>query len=120
MSLTAEQLRRIRKWYYALVAIDNGVLDIDDVMLMEDLDAMIVAAEASGQVRTRSWRSVGSQVAIQFRTDRPNKVWLHTDLGWVPLSNAPDDEQGAEDFAVKMAADCELDEDDETTARSFL
>lgn len=63
--------------------------------------------------RTRYWYSdQGSSTAVQFRTDADPMVYLHCNLGWVPIGNAPRDEAGAELFAEEIAAGYRLVESD--------
>jgi len=67
--------------------------------------------------RTRFWSSPDTTTCIQFRTDTDPKVWIHTNLGWVPIGNTPDDAGAAEAFAVDVAAGYKLEEASEDTAR---
>lgn len=44
-------------------------------------------------VRTRLWESPNG-----------SSTWLHSNLGWLPISNTPADELTAEQFAEQTAA----------------
>ena len=42
--------------------------------------------------RTRYWASDhGSDTAVQFRTDVEPEVWMHTNMGWVPIGNCAEE-----------------------------
>lgn len=70
--------------------------------------------------RTRCWYSdQGSSTMVQFRTDLTPMVWMHTNIGWVGVSNAPTDEAKAEQFAVELATGYELKEHDRESAEHF-
>lgn len=58
--------------------------------------------------RTRCWESRDSSTVVQFRTDVEPKVWMHTNIGWLPIGNTPDNEVEAEAFAVECAAGYKL------------
>ncbi len=69
--------------------------------------------------RTRLWESeTGSSTAVQFRTDREPMVWMHTNLGWIAIGNAPTDQAEAEKFAEECAAGYGLKES--TGARAYF
>lgn len=71
-------------------------------------------------MRTRLWESNGgSSTCVQFRTDTEPKVWLHTNLGWVPIGNSPAEESEAEKFAVELADGYQLVEADQDRAEYF-
>ena len=71
--------------------------------------------------RTRLWQSdSGSSTCVQFRTDADPMVFLHTNLGWVPIGNTPEGDEEAEAFAVSMAEGYGLVESSWDTAVVFL
>lgn len=79
------------------------------------------AGELLLRPRTRLWESEsGSSTCVQFRTDVKPMVWMHTNLGWVPIGNAPEDEKEAETFAEDVAAGYNLVESSLERAVSFL
>lgn len=130
-TFTVEQLQRMANWFYLLERTDPGLLSVEDKDTHCDLVAAITAMRLANQsadkvaashlVRTRLWRSdEGSSTAVQFRNDLAVMVWLNTNIGWVPISNAPEDEVGAEDFAVRLANGYRLIEADKETAQRFL
>lgn len=63
-------------------------------------------------MRTRYWHHPDgmSSTAIQFRDDTQPMVHMHTNLGWVPIGNAPTDATGAEAFAEQIAGNYGLSE----------
>ena len=68
--------------------------------------------------RTRFWSSdEGSSTCIQFRTDRRPAVWIHTNIGWIPVGNTPPALEQAEHFAENIAMGYNLTERDEAHAR---
>ena len=70
-----------------------------------------------GPHETRAWASEGSSTIVQFRTDEDPMVWMHTNIGWVPIGNAPkDDADKAEQFAEKTALSYGLREVDAAEA----
>ena len=71
--------------------------------------------------RTRAWESAsGSSTIVQFRTDIDGApVWMHTNIGWIPIGNAPEELGAAEDFAVKAAAGYGLEESPEWRAEEL-
>lgn len=56
-------------------------------------------------VRTRAWEAEPgtSSTIVQVRDDAEPRVWLHTNIGWVGVSNAPEGYEEAERFAESMA-----------------
>ena len=70
--------------------------------------------------RTRFWRHDNfphSSTAIQFRTDAAPYVWMHSNVGWIPIGNSPIDVGDAERFAEEAAVSYELEEAGEHEAR---
>lgn len=70
--------------------------------------------------RTRLWLAEDhphTSTGVQFRTDVEPKVWMHTNIGWVPIGNAPRDEAEAEAFAIEIAEGYDLMEMPEERAR---
>jgi hypothetical protein len=67
-------------------------------------------------MRTRLWLSnSGSGTAVQYREDIDVRVWVHTNIGWVPASNLE-----TESEAEKLASSWKLVEADEEVAREYL
>lgn len=67
--------------------------------------------------RTRYWCNDEGNNGVQFRTDSDiSKVWMCTNIGWLPISNAPEDELEAEKFAEEMAEGYGYEEADEAQA----
>lgn len=61
--------------------------------------------------KTRYWDNPGfSSTAVQFRTDTEPMIWMHTNIGWVPIGNTPVDRKEAEHFAEELAAGYNLEE----------
>lgn len=54
-------------------------------------------------MRTRIWVGDNTDTKVQFRNDADPKVWMNTNIGWIPIGNAPTDDVGAEAFAVDTA-----------------
>jgi hypothetical protein len=69
-------------------------------------------------MRTRYWHDFAglSSTAVQFRDDADPMVFLHTNLGWVPIGNTPPDATGAERFAEEVAASYKLSEASQAVA----
>lgn len=67
---------------------------------------------------TRLWISNYSDTAVQLRDDTKVKVWMHTNIGWVPtdIEDAVEAEQYAESFAESY----ELYEVDADVAADYL
>ena len=62
-------------------------------------------------MKTRAWESdEGSSTIVQFRSDVHPHVWMNTNMGWVPIGNAPAGLREAESFAETMAKDYGLTE----------
>jgi hypothetical protein len=72
------------------------------------------------QTRTRLWRNKNSSTMIQFRTDSIPMVWMHTNIGWLPLGNCPDLQSDAESFAVSVAEGYKLQEASQAMALHYL
>jgi hypothetical protein len=72
------------------------------------------------KVRTRLWQGEFSSTAVQFRTDSTPMVWIHTNFGWVPAGNAPEDDNEAEKFAQDIADGYKLQESSQEMALYFL
>lgn len=74
-------------------------------------------------MRTRLWMGHNTSTAVQFRNDTEEgdpMVWMHTNLGWVPVGNSVGmSEKEAEELAVKIAAGYNLEEQDEETALAY-
>lgn len=67
-------------------------------------------------MRTRLWLSnSGSSTAVQYREDIDVRVWVHTNIGWVPASNME-----TESEAEKLASSWKLIEADEEVAIEYL
>ena len=72
------------------------------------------------RMKTRFWDSdQGSSTCVQYRDDAEPMVWMHTNLGWVPIGNSPEDAGEAEAFAVETAKGYGLVERDNDTARAM-
>ena len=68
--------------------------------------------------KTRLWESTST--CVQYRTDVTPFVYLHTNIGWVPIGNTPEGVEEAEKFAIKCAAGYDLIESSPERARSML
>lgn len=69
---------------------------------------------------TRLWASSETTTMVQFRTDTDHLVWIHTNVGWVPITNAPDNnEYDAALFAEEIAKGYGLTELSQEQARYF-
>lgn len=81
-----------------------------------------IEMKGSTVVKTRFWDSGGGMTttAVQFRDDTNPMVHLHTNIGWVGISNAPKDAAGAEEMAAKLAAGYNLVEASEEQATYML
>ena len=58
------------------------------------------------ELKTRLWSNPGTTTVIQVRNDVPADspmVFIHTNLGWLPISNAPRTYNEAEQFAAEAA-----------------
>lgn len=67
-------------------------------------------------MRTRLWLSnTGSSTAVQYREDTNIRVWVHTNMGWIPASNVE-----TESEAEKLASSWKLIEVDEEVAVEYL
>lgn len=72
-------------------------------------------------MRTRIWMSEsGSNTVVQFRTDVPQMIWIHTNLGWIPDGDCPTDEKAAETKCERLAEGWKLVEQSEEVAKDFL
>jgi len=54
-------------------------------------------------MRTRYWSNGEGNNGVQFRTDSEEMVWMATNIGWIPVSNAPKNEREAEKYAEELA-----------------
>lgn len=71
--------------------------------------------------RTRLWESdCGCDTMVQFRTDSDPMVFIHSNIGWLPIGNAPKTAEAAEKFALKMAEGYDLVEASTEKAEYFL
>jgi hypothetical protein len=61
-------------------------------------------------MKTRYWSNDEGNNGVQFRNDASPMVWIATNIGWLPISNSPEDEQEAEAFAEKLAKGYGYDE----------
>lgn len=66
-------------------------------------------------VRTRLWLGEFTSTAVQYREDLDVRVWLHSNLGWFPISNLFTEQQ-----AEELAKGYKLVEADHETAREYL
>lgn len=74
-------------------------------------------------VRTRFWSGDMTSTAIQFRDDVEVPVWMHTNIGWVPVSNSSKQEmtlEESEKLAEDLAISYELTERSPETAWRML
>ena len=71
-------------------------------------------------MKTRLWKAESSNTMIQFRTDAEPLVWMHTNMGWLPLGNSPTDHDEAEKFAAEAAEGYNLKETSSEVAEYFL
>lgn len=71
--------------------------------------------------RTRLWEREDrtSSTCVQFRTDATPMVWMHTNIGWLAISNAPPTAPEAEKMAEDMARGYDLTESPPDRARYF-
>jgi hypothetical protein len=69
--------------------------------------------------KTRVWKSSKSNKIVQFRTDVSPFVYIHSDVGWMPLGNCPSDPEKAEAFAEKYAKSHKLAETSKEYAESI-
>lgn len=69
-------------------------------------------ADVGEGIRTLAWHdsSGASNTIIQVRDDTTPYVWMHTNIGWVPIGNAPEQYEQAVDFALAFAKEHELEE----------
>ncbi len=69
-------------------------------------------------MRTRFWSNPDgcSSTCVQVRDDAQPMVHLHTNMGWVPIGNAPKTYHEAEKFAEEIAKGYGLEEADEEQA----
>lgn len=61
-------------------------------------------------MKNRFWGSETSSTAVMFMPKEDPKVFLHTNLGWVPIGNTPEDEVEALSFAMDIALSYKLEE----------
>lgn len=58
-------------------------------------------------MRTRLWEKpdASTSTCVQVRDDAPDEsyVWMHTNMGWIPIGNAPKNYEEAEVFAKQVA-----------------
>lgn len=66
--------------------------------------------------KVRCWESELTSTVVQFRTDADPMVYLHTNLGWVPIGNTPKDPKEAEKFAEECARGYDLQESKKSRA----
>ena len=73
-------------------------------------------------MKTRFWdHPYGlSSTAVQFRDDADPMVYVHSNIGWLPIGNTPKDAVEAEDFAVKLAKGYNLTECSQEMANYML
>lgn len=73
-------------------------------------------------IKTRYWDNIdgGSTTAVQFRDDTEPMVFLHSNIGWLPLGNTPKDATGAEAFAKQLADGYGLTEASQEVAQYML
>lgn len=69
-------------------------------------------------MRTRFWSSrSGTTTCLQLRDDSDPPLWLHCNIGWVPLGNAKGlSYDAATPLAEQVAKGYDLEEADEETA----
>jgi hypothetical protein len=60
--------------------------------------------------RNRFWGSETSSTAVMFMPLEDPKVWLHTNIGWVPIGNTPENAAEAEQMAIDLAKNYFLEE----------
>lgn len=72
--------------------------------------------------RTRFWCDPMwlSSTCVQFRADTKPMVWLHTNIGWIPVGNTPETEKEAESFAIGLAEGYNLTEANQGLAQYML
>jgi len=70
-------------------------------------------------VTTRLWEAEPerSSTAIQFNSEATPKVWMHTNIGWIPIGNSPKDNDEAERFAEDTAKEYGLEESTQERAK---
>lgn len=61
-------------------------------------------------MKNRFWGSELSSTAVMFMPKEDPKVWFHTNLGWVPIGNTPEDSAEAEQMAINLAVHYSLEE----------
>ena len=73
------------------------------------------------KAKTRLWESdCGSNTMVQFRTDSDPMVFIHSNIGWLPIGNAPKTAAEAEKFAAETAEGYDLIEASTEKAEYFL
>ncbi|NDC37704.1 MAG: hypothetical protein EBZ48_06585, partial [Proteobacteria bacterium] len=63
---------------------------------------------------TRLWLGLHTSTAVQYREDSDTRVWLHTNIGWVPTQLTLPSE------AEELAKGYSLEETSEEVALSYL
>ena len=68
---------------------------------------------------TRLWETGNPDggTAIQYNNEATPKVWMHTNIGWIPIGNAPEEDKAAEEFAEETAKGYELTESSQSRAK---
>ena len=56
-------------------------------------------------MRTRFWEDENrmSSTAVQVRDDATPMVYLHSNIGWIPIGNSPDTYEASMEFAEDLA-----------------
>jgi hypothetical protein len=60
--------------------------------------------------KTRAWNSPETNTIVQFRTDVSPFIYLHTNVGWIPVGNCPSNPEKAEKMAEDIAKGYNLTE----------
>lgn len=74
----------------------------------------------SKEIKTRFWDSETSSTAVQFRDDTTPMIWMHTNIGWVPLNGTPHFPEEASECAESLAKHYGLEEASQEKALYML
>jgi hypothetical protein len=68
--------------------------------------------------KTRAWYNPGvTDTIVQFRTDVTPFIYIHSNVGWLPIGNCPSDPEKAEKLAERTAKGYNLIEAPEDYAK---
>lgn len=70
-------------------------------------------------MKTRIWHNRNSTTMVQFISTANPKVYLQTNIGWLPIGNTPENDDEAQKFAEDCAVSYGLVEGSQEMANYF-